>query len=249
MKLVNLSPDFSLDFKPLKPWPAALPLICSMDNKVVAGFERKKDGGVYDVLVIPHNASELLPTLHDVEQMPGFEFLRFTNALYANLEEPVKHLLNWPLEFQLYCDHKKLALKNLKPLTYVSQWMKQICDAILLLSPSSSQTRELIELLCDLNFKNISWEEIAPKSEPSFTIDQWILDLTKKRYPLTTAANEEAKKEVNQVAWPKGVTAKWEKRGDQSALLIQSRIFSNNEWQKIRDQLSEINLSESTWKI
>ncbi|MBK9294448.1 MAG: hypothetical protein IPM57_08385 [Oligoflexia bacterium] len=247
MNLVPINIDLSLNFFPQNLWPMSLPLVCGADSKLVLGFERflGLDGSQKQMaLVLDQKAHELLPQLYDVNQMSGFEFLRFNKVL--NNESDSSTLLAWPLELQLYCDQKKLGLKNIKPLTYVSQFMPQISEALLSLTPTSSQLREVIELLCDLNFQNkYTWFDLKPKSN----IDEWLKDLNQKRFPITKNADTEAKKELSQVSWPKGVNAKWENKGDQASLIIQSRVFSNIQWKKLRDELAKIDLSENTWKI
>jgi hypothetical protein len=138
-----------------------------------------------------------------------------------------------------------MALKSLRPLEFLGDWTSEIEKTFIALSPSSSQIRESLDLLCDLKFKNLSWLECAPQSSDATA---WILLLKKLYSPVAINADQVNQSELLKLSWPRGVSVKWDRHGDQTGFIIQTKITSDREWNSLRESLSKLNLGDKFWK-
>ena len=240
MKLVQISTQeiiWDLDFKPRQKWPDLLPVIaCEASSGklvAVAGFERKE---TVEVLVIDLPVLEALNQLWPEEKMGSLERLRFFKIL--GKPHPMEFLLNWPLDFQQFLDGRGLPLKNLKPLEYLSDWKSEIAREILGLNLTSSEVREAFDLLCDLKLTGHTWAEIIPLS---------LGRLKALRNPKTISSDSAQSETVDKISWPRGVQAKWERRGDRAGVTIQANIATHGEWLKLKASLEKLEIRESLW--
>lgn len=255
MELLRLSPDkidWSLDFAPLKPWPQRFPVLCvRRDNRLCAltGFDRKDiptDSSGVECLVLDKKSAETLSTLVDeiypFHQRGALEGLRLQKVL--GLEVFQGYLLEMPLEFQKFLDQKQMALKTLKPLEHLTEWKQEVAQSLINLNPTSSQIREILDLLSDLRFLGKSWTECSPAVSHG---PGWLQSLKTLRNPRTVAGDDQSQKLLQQVAWPKGVHAKWERAGDLAGIVIQTRINNPVEWNRLKENLLRVDLGEKIW--
>jgi hypothetical protein len=243
--------DWSLNFYPKASWPPSLPVIAVKYKDqilVLAGFDRARDQKL-DVLIISESeTSEKLELLIDeiwpLDRLAPFERLRLNKALSRNSQG--LELLEWPFEIQNFFDERKLQLKSLKPLEFLNDLRLEVTDSFLKLKPSSSETRELIDLLCDLKLSGLSWSSLAPSPEKETTLS-WLKKLQRLRAPKTVGGDEEKAQLVGKLSWPRGVRAKWERSGDQAGILLQSKITNQTEWLKLKSSLEKIEIGDSVW--
>lgn len=238
---------WGLNFQPVKPWPSALPIIAASHNHqwaVVAGFERQTSDPL-EVLTLSQIAREAMEEIWPADTLKPFEKLRFQKVLGLSVPEPLQLLLQWPLEFQQYADGKQMALKGLQALEFLGDWKMALTKAVLALQPTGSQLREIFDLLCDLKLSEKNMEECLPRGA---TADSWIKDLKGLRNPQTLRQDALAHQAVGTIAWPKGIYAKWERRGDKTGLSIQAHVSNSQEWNRLRDTFAQLDVEKKLWK-
>jgi hypothetical protein len=236
---------WDLDFKPVKAWPAALPVIYIEENQkalVVAGFDRlghSKTETEIQALKIDCPINEAMQQLWPSDSLGALEKMRLDKILGQS--PPLEFLLEWPLELQNLWDRKQVAPKSLRPLQHLKEWKPQLTSAFLSLELSSSQIRESIDLLCDLKFSGQSWESCAPGTADGTS---WVSDLKKARFPQTLSSDRRSADKLAAISWPKGTHARWERQGDQGSLVLQTRFNNQAEWNRFKDGVQKLNLEE-----
>ncbi|MDZ4676086.1 MAG: hypothetical protein SGI74_01140 [Oligoflexia bacterium] len=238
---------WSLDFKPLKKWPEILPVIALIDNgsiKVISGFERQIQDQV-DVLIIDSPLNVAFEQVWPNAQLGGLERLRLLKVLGQSTEQDF--LLEWPVELQYLLDQKQVALKSLKPLEYLTTWKDQLSSALIALRPSSSQCREVLDLLCDLKMSGLQWGDCQPEIKTVFEASHWMTQLKTLRNPNTLQNDSLVNKSVMHVPWPRGVSAKWERQGDQASIVIQAKVNNKLEWKRLTENLQKTELGDQIW--
>jgi len=236
--------DWICDFKPRKVWPKVLPVIAVNDGsiKVVAGFERRVFETI-SVLIVEGDLETVMRALHMAGDLRPLEVLRFENAL-GHAPNTLRFLLTLPPELQSFLDEKQVPLKALRPLEYLEPWFNHITEKLVKLQPSSSQVRELLDLLCDLKMQNRTWAECEPRSDlPS----DWCVELFKLRNPNLTRSDLNSAQFLESVSWPKNVRAKWERQGDQGSINIQARISNPKEFQNFKTSIQKVEVKDELW--
>ncbi len=247
MKLIaaeNLKIDYSYDFKPLKSWPSCLPPIVTNVGEtcyIVAGFEVSNSAML---LMVDGTPEEALTALWPVDSLKPFERLRFLKVCGQKFNEDTLQLLSYPLTFQNFCDAKSIAPKNLRALKFLNQWREDIIKLIIELSPTSSETREIIDILCDLHFSGKTWEQCSHDQKSS---SLWIGHLNKLKAPRALSADEESARLLQSTSFPRGVKAQWERQGDQAGVTISMKVFSLEDWKKLKTNLDKFQIDESLW--
>jgi hypothetical protein len=269
MKLQKLNPknlQWNYDFSPRRNWPRSLPVIAARVNAsdlaVVAGFDRRHaEGspsvGEIDVLVVEDDPVTALKQLWPSHELGACELQRFHFVLGCVLEAPLPapFVLEWPIEIQNFFDSKQVSLKALKPLQYLSDWKTEIVKAFLELAPTSSQIREIADLLCDLKLGGRPWVDCAPgemshvSNTQRFDSSAWITKLKRSRFPRTLKTDDDAANLVKAVSWPRGVQARWERQGDQAGIVIQTKVNNPVEWKRFKENLEKLELGDGFWKI
>jgi len=246
MELKTLKPSelsWNFDFAPRSLWPTFMPVICiSIENRLEAltGFDQKSKE-ILTVLILNADPLELIPALY--QKLAPFEELRLLSKL--GTLHSYHSLLTLPKTMQDYCDERNVSLKTLKPLTHLSEWCPEIGNLFLTVKPSASQIREIVDLLCDLKSQGKTWSECsATERDPN----KWIVTLRKMRFPRSTNSDNHASTAIENLPWPRGVQAKWERQGDQACVSIHAKIASPREWQILKDNFQKLNMVDSLWK-
>lgn len=238
--------NWKWDFSPQTPWPSSLPALAVLHENqltVVAGFERKHHKTVL-VLSIDGTLEKVMRDLYRPESLRPLEGLRF-ESVFVKVPETLKYLLSLPLDLQIFLDEKQVPIKALRPLEYLKEWVNEISDQFLKLKPSSSQVRELLDLLCDLKMTNRSWFEVAPRDlqQPL----KWPGELFALRNPNLTRSDFNSTEIIQRVNWPRGVRAKWERQGDRGGITIQARVSNPKEFENLKKSLAKVEVEENLW--
>jgi hypothetical protein len=235
--------NWKFDFAPQNPWVAILPALAVVHEgqlTVVAGFD-KKNADKLSVLEIEGPLAKVLGDLYPSETLLPLENLRLEQIL-GRLPQPLKYLLDLPLELQIFLDEKQVSIKTLKPLEYLKDWTQEITLEFLKLKPSSSQIREILDLLCDLKMSGKNWSDCAPKD-----LQTWIPELFKLRNPNLTRSDNGSAEIVQKANWPRGVRAKWERHGDQGGITIQVRVANPKEFENLKTSLQKVEIEDKLW--
>jgi hypothetical protein len=231
---------WDLDFKPIKPWPSLLPVIYVLDGDqptVVAGFDRVGQSELA-ALSVSGSPREAMSQLWPEDALGGLEKMRLHKQLGIPAHFPF--LLNWPLELQNLFDRKQVSPKSLRPLQHLTEWMSDLTTCLIRAELTSSQLREAVDLLCDLKLSGLTWHECAPGKDAT----HWISELKKRRNPMTAARDQGSAELVEKISWPRGVSAKWERQGDQGSLVLQTKLSNHAEWNRFREGILKVQLED-----
>jgi hypothetical protein len=237
--------DWKFDFSPQIPWASILPVLGVVHQNtltVVAGFDRKNVERI-SVLEVSGPLEYVMKDLYPTESLRPLELLRF-EMLFGRIPEDLKFLVTLPLQLQIFLDQRQVSLKALMPFQYLNEWVLEITKHFLSLRPSSSQIRELLDLLCDLKMNNRSWNECEPKSAEN---QNWVSDLFKLRNPNLNHSDMCSSKLLQKANWPKGVRARWERQGDQGAINIQMKAYNSREFENFKNAISKVEIEEELW--
>ncbi len=243
LEATPLELNWKYDFSPKNPWAAILPVLAVVHEDqltVVAGFD-KKHSKKLSVLEIDGPLAKVMGDLYPREKLLPLENLRLEQIL-GKSPGVLKYLLELPLDLQIFLDEKQVSLKALKPLEYLKDWANEITFEFLKSKPSSSQIREILDLLCDLKMNNHTWLECAPKDPQN-----WGTDLFKLRNPILTRSDLGSADLVQKANWPRGVRAKWERQGDQGGITIQVRVANPKDFENLKSSLQKIELEDKLW--
>lgn len=224
------------DFKPRRDLPAFVPAMAAQKDGeffLISGFEKAGEP-----LIVTGDPTQCFKDLWSAEKLCPLEQLRFQRVL--GIKHNLDYLLELPLDFQNFLDDRHVNLKNLSPFKYLKEWSQEIYEAFILTKPTSSQVQVLIDLLTDLKLMKSQWS--GPVSASS---EEWIERLRRLRFPVTTVQDSSMTKDIGHLPWPKGVTAKWERRGDQAQVIMTARIQNPQDWMKLQESINRISLDES----
>jgi hypothetical protein len=242
--------DWTLNFHPSIQWPSCLPVIAvNLEGslKVIAGFERKALANKVLICDLSENKTlrDLLEEIYPVDHLGFFERIRL-EGLLKNPTAEISALLNWPLSIQNFFDGRKLNFKNLKSLIYLTEWQTNICEMFFHLKPSSSECREILDLLWDLKLSEKLNKDFF-ESYRSMESSSWLKLLKTFRNPQASHQDHQKAVEVSKIPWPRGVFGKWERQGDQTCVNIQSKIKNQHEWTSFKIALSRLEIGETIW--
>ncbi len=242
-KILNSSElQWELNFHPTEPWPEIIPVIaCKWENgfKVIAGFDRMGQNHLPTIILARGPWITFNRYWQEIPLRP-IERIRFENKVGIDIKG--QHILAWPLEFQIYLDGRQIPLKNLHPLEYLQPWMGELVPVFLTSSFTASEVREIIELLCDLKLTGFTWEQVYVK-------ENWLGHLKRIRFPKTYQADLTREEKVQEIPWPRGIRAKWERQGDTAGISIQTKVTTPLEWDRLRDVISRLEIKRDLWDL
>jgi hypothetical protein len=237
--------NWTFDFSPRNPIPTFMPVLLTTHHDelvVVGGFEKKDTPQIWG-LHIEESLAGAMEALYPEKSLAPLEALRRRRVMEPKALPHHVYLENLALAMQNFLDDRNVPLRSLKPIQHLQEWMEEISKSFFALKPSTSLTRELLDVLCDLKFNGSNWNQIK-----SHTLEasQWLNKLKKLRAPRTLGSDEELKNSVQKLSWPRGVSAKWERQGDQSGIVIQTKVTNARDWQSFKESLPVI--TENFWE-
>jgi hypothetical protein len=208
--------------------------------EALSGFDQRTNEKV-EVLILDSTAKDVSARIY--QNLAPLEELRLLSVL--KIPSPYQYLLSLPKTFQDFCDDRSVSLKVLRPLEYLTPWTNEIFRNFENSKPSASQIREILDLLCDLNFQGKSWSECSVSTGDPH---KWILALRKLRFPLSWNSDDKASKAIQTLPWPRGVQAKWERQGDRAGVSIQVKVNNSREWKNLKESFVKLDLEDGVWK-
>lgn len=171
------------------------------------------------------------------------ENLKLTNSLVLKL----------PKTFLIWCSQKKWGPQDFAPLRSFTNGISQLAPYLEKFNNSLSKNDgalafellvELIMLDTDLNY--------LFKLDPS----QWLLNLKKERYPLTSTQTNKNEALLKKIAWPLHSQAKWIRKGDKSG--VELKLFFSHpqelehsliRLEQLKNQLQKDKIGQDLWSI
>lgn len=252
-----------LSFRPLAPWPATLPTILWKGLKI-GGFS--SIGSNTPSLEVSDRIENLADALKDCyPELSLSELARLWRAL-NHLPHPFTETTVWPTlckhynlrdgeittntfrkllatsdHFQDWVSRRSVGIRELAILQSLDPIddFKFILERVAQLDLSRNEGGRCLELACELKLQG--WLDNKILTENS-----WLKHLETLRYPLTQNYDQKRTAELNNIRWPQGVRARWQREGDQSGVEI--RIYGDgkkvlqerlNSLQKVIDQIPE----------
>lgn len=220
--------DKSLNFKPLTPWPKALPAI-AYKGELWSGFELGPEHpvwnwttgnaletfkGIYPRLTLPEVArlgtlsSAYLPQA-DIAALYGVPWTETTQQIFAAL-------VQCPSSFQDWVAEKAIGPQELGIFMSVSaQQLTPALQKIVNENLSRQNGIQALELFGELLLLNHEIENLT-----SGQGDAWLKNLRQQRFPLTQKKDLAAEKSLSHLPWPTSVQSKWVRRGDKGGVEI-----------------------------
>jgi hypothetical protein len=239
--------DGSWNFKPRQRTSALLPA-WALDGHLLTGFDMGSEHPVQNIQVTSStDASALLKALYPeltwpeivrLLDQPDTEKYFYPDALMAayglgwdeHWQRVSELLVTWPDEIQNYISEKALRPFDLMVLMSLPlQSQIPILQKLVRLNLSKSLFCQALELAGESLLLSSSLEDILEKLNHS----DFLEELKKDRFPVAYFADQGFKEKVEKAAWPKGVHAQTQRRGD--TLGVEFKIFAKN-----RDELSKI---------
>ncbi len=215
----------NLDFKPLKAWPANLP-VYAWGEELLCGFQVGPDHEVVNLEAPGISIAELifdiyqtlsLPELARIFKLqtslaPQFDFDRLLekNSLRASesFSELLLKLSQTPLEFQNWVGDRKLGAREL----FVLKSINNVSDIEILLRQITERalTRQLgiqiLENACELFLMNPDLDQLLIRKNESNEV--WSQRLEQLRNPMRSAQLEKKQNDLAQFSWPKFLNAR-----------------------------------------
>lgn len=238
--------DWKLDFRPLRNGPSFLPILAvAGEEKPIAlsGFNLKNSKLEMTVLQVEGDSLVALESLYPKDTLRPLEsmrYLRVTSPGNATVET-YSFLFGLTPSLQDFFDQKVVPLKALKPLSLLGDWLEQIESSLFKLNPSSSQIREILDLLVDLKLSEAPWPEALGEFQ---SCEKALGFLTQLRHPKTKGHDQKNAEEIQRLPWPRGINAKWERRGDHAGIKIETVLSSYKDWIVFRNNLNNMKLED-----
>lgn len=258
MKIVDLSQcKTDLDFRPLKAWPVALPIL-TYGTQVIAGFNRAAAGSALELdvhLPVHEYLASIYPALSATEllnlffclQHSGISFdsqalfssfgFRFRESYVQLSQQMSAELQHRPLLRQWMAE-KSLGFFEIETLLPFPDDPKSITwlTTFLKFAPGRSDGVKALEAYKELHLLGQALE--IPADAKCFADIQ--NDLFQKRYPLRSEQIRNMQDKTKKISWPKSAQTKWNFDVDQPALEVRLKVQSANDIEKILASWSTI---------
>jgi hypothetical protein len=253
----------SLDFKPVPPWPSALPAL-AWRGELLSGFQRKSGVAVdlfetqaatfTEAIKATHpelNLCELARLAFALKKTWPDLFVEVREPLFQSygfrwnerLEQTLGVLKDSPEDFQAWAGEKDLGPRDFSVLLALSspKDFHPFLSAMTELSLSRSEGVRAMEIGAELYMMGRPLNDILPSghSGPSY-----LQQLEKWRRPNTLSADDQWRETVKTWPWPSQVQGKWQRFGDQSGLDVNIRSTSPSDFRKKLERLLSIG---DTW--
>ncbi len=248
--------NLSLNFRPLKAWPQALPVI-SFNQFVVAGFDRLQGPAFVRRDASGTGLAELLGSCYP--RLALAEGARLWARLkQADLDDSIV----WPLiGLKSSSDHERLLKILLSLSPEIQDWIdvRQVGPrelAILLCFRTHESITPTLETITQRGFSRNIGAQILELSGELLLMDQtppsappqdqdpdgrlWLGQLEKSRRPLSSAKDSTQSEQVQAMPWPQQLRSQWKRNGDQSRLEVSLSVGSLQEWNKRLEELSKM---------
>jgi len=264
MRIIDLSQcKTDLDFKPIRSWPALLPIFAYKGQKLV-GFEGQEDSpaqaGHRIALEYPEAISfaDVLVTLY--EKLSGAELLhlcaliqklwpdqgleqKVLQAFGFRVRDSLAKLLDWytklPTSYQTWLKSKDLGFNELEALRLIpiDSGPGRFVDHLLGWQPSRSDGFRALEMYGDLRGFGESPESLeALLHEP--TLEATLNKLFSLRYPERHKRMQSMQKKSKQLPWPRNTQTRWDFQSDRPSLEVRLKVHSATELERASQQLS-----------
>lgn len=251
-----------LDFRPLTPWPAALPVL-AWQGTLVVGFHRQ-DEFALDLKGSP--LGELLTACYPRLGLGQLaRLIQRLHALSLNAEgfirlqglrdtQEFKSLLNSILKLedavQDWLDQKQLGARDLALLpSLVIGGHPHALNLLAERNLSRNIAVQIFELRAELLLMSRALPDVPTKSEdPDGRL--WLRRLWQSRNPMTATRDQLQQTQIENLPWPNHIKGEWSRQGDERLLEVQLRAHSLLDWQKrLKDleTLSESFKMKSPW--
>lgn len=255
--------DKSLDFKPQREWPKALPAF-AWKGVLLTAFERT-EGHALD-LGGPQGSTFLeaitacYPELGLAEVARLMTSLTQTNPEWARenqhglltayslhpsdrLMATLKMLSSTPHEFQTWVDSKGLGARDLAPLMAVEDVaaLNDFLRSLAITEFSRSQGVQAMEWVVELFLQGRPLSDLMITSS---NVPQYLANLERWRRPEAARQEDEWRNTVDTWPWPAQVQGQWQRFGDETGLEIKIRTTSPQDFAKKLQRLQTIN---DTW--
>lgn len=246
----------ALNFRPVTPWPAALPAI-SLNNLMIAGFDRTSGPAL--VRLDPSNQalSELLRACYPklllaegarlIHQLNSLNFSIDSIWNLMGLKPSADHLrifkliIVLPVKVQNWIDERQLSPRDLSILLCFDS-LEPLAPTLNLLA-QRNLSRNLGAQILELSGELALMDQALP-APYSFERDPdgraWLAELEKQRRPRSSARDESRREELQSLPWPQQLKGQWRRQGDQSRLEVSLSAGSLQEWNRRLEDLSKM---------
>ncbi len=257
-KLTHASLD--LNFHPVVPWPRSLPVV-TWNGLVVAGFDRAshEDAPLFEItqnrceeraLSLAESLHECHPDLGLVELGRLYVCLQRTNLFdeswsqlcaLKKIRDSESHrrilerLIQTPLTFQSWANEKRVGFRDISILNSLPR-LEEYAPIFLKipdLQLSKSEGVRALELACELRLMGHSFKEI-------FCDQRWISHLERLRFPKTTKYDETMAATIQKLPWPRQLTSRWARHGDQGTIEVRFQIESMEAFEQTLHGLQKV---------
>jgi hypothetical protein len=253
----------SLDFKPVSPWPTALPAL-AWRGELLSGFQRKSgvavdlfetqaatftealkatypELNICELARLAFSLKKTWPELFVEVRQPLFQAYGFRWA--ERLEQTLNVLKDTPENFQAWAGEKDLGPRDLSVLLALPSIGEfyPFLSALTELSLSRIEGVRAMEIGAELFMMGRPLNDILPSGHNGTT---YLAQLEKWRRPNSSSADDQWRETVKTWPWPSQVQGKWQRFGDQSGLDVNIRSTSPSDFRKKLERLISIG---DTW--
>jgi len=253
----------SLDFRPTRQWPEALPAF-AWRGQLICAFSREQ-GEALDLFEVQRatligalkathpelGLAELARLSAALEQTWPETFQEIRNGLFQEyslrwserLAQTLSLLKDTPPRFQDWVDEKHAGPRDLSVLLALPRPLEfyPFLEAMTQLELSRNDGVRALELGAELFLMGRPLNDILPSTDRG---PAYLRQLEKWRRPNSLAGDDLWRETVRQWPWPSQVQGKWQRFGDQAGLEINIRSTSPEDLHKKLERLLSIG---NTW--
>jgi hypothetical protein len=243
--------QMDLNFKPIGPWPKALPLY-SWQGQLLCGFDQACQESSEKPMVIELSAPfpEVLKCIYPRLSFP--ELARLESRLRTwnpdltlpvfqaygvrfeeKLNEPMNFLVSLPLSVQNWLSEKDVGARDIERLLPLSNDSELASHEALQFCIENrfnkNQTLQSCEWIGELLALGFSKEMIF---RPEVSPDAFLMSLKTLRHPNSTDSDLRKKVQIQALSWPSKTDAKWVRQGDLAGLEIKLHAHTEQEAEK-----------------